>query len=69
VIATETREERGDAIGEGVVVEVGDGEESFGGLSDPRGEDREFKAFAQPHGREVDGGQDQGDHIAQSLVV
>ena len=46
-------EQNGDAIGQGIVIELGDAVEALRGPYGMGGEDRQLDRVAQPHGREV----------------
>jgi len=58
-----------DAIGNGVVTEVGNAEEAFGGAQGVVAQDDEFGLLTEFDHREVHGRQRQGHEVAQALVA
>ena len=56
------------AIGDGIISESGNAEDTFGGFNNNSGEGCEFKSAAYMHGGKVSYGSDQSHHVLQSDI-
>ncbi len=62
-------EQGAQAVGEGVVFEVRDTEEAFGGAFDVAGHEAQAGIMVEDAGAEVDDGEQQWHEVLQALVV